>query len=52
MQKLANLLIDQRKSKLTLESQLSTMQDRIGGTKRRSKAIEETNKKQQEEMKF
>ena len=50
MQKLAKLLIDQRKSKLALESQLSAAQDRIGVAERRSKPTEEANKKLQEEM--
>ena len=50
MQQLENLLIDQRKSKLALERQLSAAQDRIGAAERRSKATEEANKKLQEEM--
>ena len=45
MQQLENLLIDQRKSKLALERQLSAAQDRIGAAERRSKATEEANKK-------
>ena len=50
MQQLEELLIDQRKRKLPLESQLSATQDRIGAGERRSKTTEETNKKLQEEM--
>ena len=50
MQQLEKLLIDQRKSKLALESQLSATQDHIGVAERRSKATEEANKKLQEEM--
>ena len=52
MQKLENLLIDQRKSKLALESQLSSIQDCIRVEERRSKGAEEANKTLQEEMKF
>ena len=50
MQQLEKLLIDQRKRKLALKSQLSAAQDRIGAAERRSKATEEANKKLQEEM--
>ena len=50
MQQFEKLLIDQRKSKLALESQLSATQDHIGAAERRSKATEEANKKLQEEM--
>ena len=50
MQQLEHLLIDQRKSKLALERQLSVAQDRIGAAERRPKAAEEANKKLQEEM--
>ena len=45
MQQLENLLIDQHKSKLALERQLSVAKDRIGAAERRSKATEEANKK-------
>ena len=45
MQQLEKLPIDQRKSKLALEIQLSAVQDRIGAGERRSKATEEANKK-------
>ena len=45
MRKLENLLIDQRKSKLAPESQLSATKDCIGVAERRSKTTEEATKK-------
>ena len=52
MEKLEKPLVDQCKSKLALESQLSAMRNCIGVAKRRSKETEKANKKLQEEMKF
>ena len=38
-----DLLVQQRKKSMTLESQLSAAQDRIGGAERRAKALEDEN---------
>ena len=40
---LEDALVQQRKKSLTLESQLSAAQDRIGGAERRAKALEDEN---------
>ena len=45
IQQLENLLIDQHKSKLALERQLSAAENNIGAPERRFKATEEANKK-------
>ena len=37
------LIVQQRKKSMNLESQLSTAQDRIGGAERRAKALEDEN---------
>ena len=45
MQKLENLVIDQRKSKLALGSQLCVVQNGSGVAERRSQVTEEANNK-------
>ena len=40
---LEDALVQQRKRSMTLENQLSSAQDRIGGAERRAKALEEEN---------
>ena len=47
-----NLLVQQRKKSMNLESQLSAAQDRIGGAERRAKTLEEENSRIQIEIKY
>ena len=49
---LEKALVQQRKTSMTLESQLSTAQDRIGGAERRAKMLEEENTRIQSEIKY
>ena len=46
------LIVQQRKKSMTLESQLSAAQDRIGGAERRAKMLEEENTRIQSEITY
>ena len=46
------MIVQQRKKSMTLESQLSAAQDRIGGAERRAKMLEEENNSIQSEITY
>ena len=52
MKFLEGALIQQRKKSMTLESQLSAAQDRIGGAERKAKMLEEENTRIQSEITY
>ena len=46
------MIVQQRKKSMTLESQLSAVQDRIGGSEQRAKMLEEENTRIQSEITY
>ena len=52
MSELEQLLVTQRMRSQKLESQLSTTQDRIGGTERKARLLENENQEIQDELQF